>query len=196
MKTVGKSALARSTRSTHVALLRGVNVGGKNKLPMRDLAEIFNEAGALEVRTYIQSGNVVFSATDTIARKIGSTVPKLIGTRLGFAPPVVLRSADELAEVAGGNPFLRARADEAALYVGFLADTPDAVRIVGLNPNRSPGDRYELRGRDIYMHLVTGAADTKLTTAYFDSTLATISTFRNWRTVLKLLEMTRETVKT
>lgn len=172
--------------------MRGVNVGGKHKLPMRELAEIFVAAGCSDVRTHIQSGNVVFAASAAVAKRVLTVVPKKIAERFGFAPPVVLRSAQELAEVAIENPFLPGGTDAAALYVGFLADSPEPVRVARLNPERSPGDRFALRGRNIYMHLATGAADTKLTTAYFDSTLATISTFRNWRTILKLVEMTRE----
>lgn len=188
-----KSERKKSTAppAVHIALLRGVNVGGKNKLPMRELPDLFQSAGATAAQTYIQSGNVVFAANAAVARSMAEAVPKLIEDKFGFRPPIVLRSAAELEKVAAGNPYLRADADESALYVGFLADAPAAAHKSKLNPERSPGDRYELIGRDIYMHLLSGAADTKLTTAYFDSTLATTSTFRNWRTVLKLVELAR-----
>jgi uncharacterized protein (DUF1697 family) len=187
-----ESRVKRSVASAvHVALLRGVNVGGKNKLPMRELAEIFGAVGCADVRTYIQSGNVVFAASAGVVKRVSTVVPKKIREKFGFEPPVVLRSADELSQVAARNPFLRDGTDSSALYVGFLADAPERARIAKLNPDRSPGDRYALHDRNIYMHLVTGAADTKLTTAYFDSMLATTSTFRNWRTVLNLIELTR-----
>jgi uncharacterized protein (DUF1697 family) len=173
-----------------VALLRGINVGGKNKLPMADLAAMFIEAGCGDVQTYIQSGNVVFSTTPGTAKRIPQLVSKTIAERFGLRVPVVLRTADEFRQVATGNPFLKSGTDIELLFVGFLADLPDQRRIAALDPKRSPGDTYKVRGREIYMCLPNGAARTKLTVAYFDSKLGTTSTFRNWRTVLKLFDIT------
>jgi uncharacterized protein (DUF1697 family) len=174
------------------ALLRGINVGGKNLLPMKELVAMFAAAGASDVESYIQSGNVVFSAGADVAAKIPDVVGKRIEKRFGFAVPIVVRSADELAAVARGNPFLAADADFAILAVMFLADKPSARAIAALDPGRSPPDEFVVRGREIFVRCPNGFARTKLTNAWFDSKLATTSTARNWRTVLKLLEMTRE----
>lgn len=188
-----KSTASKSkTPPAYVALLRGINVGGKNKLPMAGLVAIFVETGCADVQTYIQSGNVVFSATPSTAKRIPQLVSKLIAERFGLRVPVVLRSADELRRVATGNPFLKSGTDTELLFVGFLADLPDQRRIAALDPGRSPGDSYKVRGREIYMCLPNGAARTKLTVGYFDSRLATTSTFRNWRTILKLVEITQD----
>ena len=178
--------------SAHVALLRGINVGGKNKLPMAELARIFSKAGGLEVRTYIASGNVVFLASSASAKRIPALVSKRIEQEFGLSVPVVLRTADEICAAAANNPFLKSSKDMDPLYVGFLADLPKPVHVAALDPDRSPGDTFRVLGREIYMNLVTGAAKTKLTNAWFDSRLATISTFRNWRTLLKLCEITEE----
>ena len=94
-----------------------------------------------------------------------------------------------MSQVAAGNPFLKRRADPRALHVAFLADAPDRRSAGALDRARSPGDTFELRGREIYLHLPNGVARTRLTNAYLDATLATTSTLRNWRTVLALLEM-------
>ena len=102
--------------------------------------------------------------------------------------PVVTRSAVELRRAVEGNPFLAAGADVATLHVGFLASEPKAEPVAALDPARSPPDRFEVRGREIFLCLPDGVARSKLTNAYFDSKLATTSTFRNWRTVLTLLE--------
>jgi len=176
-----------------VALLRGINVGGKNKLPMLDLAEMFTEAGCSDVRTYIQSGNVVFSVAPKSAKRLPDLVSRQIVDRFGYQVPVVLRTADEFRQVAVSNPFLKSEADVNSLHVGFLADLPDQSQIAALDPKRSPGDSFKVRGREVYLCLPNGVAKSKLTNAYFDSTLATTSTFRNWRTVLKLLELTQAT---
>jgi uncharacterized protein (DUF1697 family) len=101
----------------------------------------------------------------------------------------VLRTAAELEAVVQKNPFLVAGVGEEMLYVGFLADLPEADGIATLDGERSPPDRFAVVGREIYFQLVNGAARTKLTNAYFDSKLKTVSTMRNWRTVLKLAEL-------
>jgi uncharacterized protein (DUF1697 family) len=181
----------RHSRMTapYLALLRGINVGGKNKLPMKDLTEIFSEAGCLNVRTYIQSGNVIFSASPGLSARVPGRITTLIAKRFGFHAKVVLRTAAQLADVVSNNPFLKAGASEETLHVLFLADLPNALSIGNLNPDRSPPDVFILRGQEVYLQLPNGVARSKLTNDYFDSKLATISTGRNWRTVTKLFEL-------
>ena len=175
----------------HAALLRGINVGGKNRLPMKDLAAMFDAAGCGSVSTYIQSGNVLFEASPALARRIPALVGKAISDRFGYRVPVVLRSAVELRRIARGNPFLKAGADLDELHVVFLSDSPSAAMGRALDPDRSPPDEFALRGREIYLRCPNGYGRSKLTNAYFDSKLSTTSTVRNWRTVVKLLELSR-----
>jgi uncharacterized protein (DUF1697 family) len=174
---------------TYVALLRGINVGGKNMLPMKGLARLFEDAGCASVRTYIQSGNVLFNASPAKAGKLPALIAKGIADQFGYRVPVLLRTVDEFRETIGNNPFLQAGAPENWLHVLFLETQPDASRIAALDPDRSPGDTYSVRGREIYLQCPNGVGNTKLTNTYFDSKLATISTGRNWRTVLKLFEL-------
>ena len=174
-----------------LALLRGINVGGKNKLRMKDLAEMFLKAGCTDVRTFIQSGNVLFNAPAKVAKQIAQTIPEQIEKRFGHRPPFVIRTAEQLAVVAASNPFLQPGAGERMLHVMFLADAPDPARVKDLDPARSSPDAFVVRGADIYLCLPNGVARTKLTNAYFDSKLATVSTIRNWRTVTTLLELMR-----
>jgi len=173
----------------HVALLRGINVGGKHSLPMKQLAAMFAAAGCSGVRTYIQSGNVVFAASPALAARIPALVTASIKGQFGFDAPITIRSADELKAIAKGNPFLRAGADPAALHIAFLADRPGKNAIASLDPHRSPPDKFVVRGREIYLHCPNGMGRSKLTNQYFDSRLATTSTARNWRTVLTLIEL-------
>ena len=175
----------------HVALLRGINVGGKNSLPMKDLVRMFEAAGCTSVRTYIQSGNVVFHAPKGAAG-LGERVTAAIEKQFGYLVPVVLRTSDELRKVIRTNPFLKDGIDQKWLHVYFLAGTADAKSIAGLDANRSTPDVFEVRGREIYLHLPNGMGRTKLTNAYFDSKLSTVCTARNWATVLKLSEMMEE----
>ncbi|MBC8108683.1 MAG: DUF1697 domain-containing protein [Anaerolineae bacterium] len=174
---------------THVALLRGINVGGKNMLPMKDLAKFCTGAGCTAVQTYIQSGNVMFRADAACAKQMPAAVEAMIEKRFGFRPPVVVRTAKELRQVVNSNPFFQDGPDTTPLFVGFLSSRPTARAVATLDSNRSPGDAYRVVGREIYMNLGNGAARMKLTTAYFDLKLSATSTFRNWRTVLALVEM-------
>jgi uncharacterized protein (DUF1697 family) len=174
---------------TWVGLLRGINVGGKNLLPMTDLTRLFEAAGCAGVQTYIQSGNVLFTASRARAEKLPGLIASGIADRFGYRVPVLLRTAAELGETIRQNPFLEAGAPENRLHVLFLANQPDAGRVAALDPLRSPPDAYAVRGREIYLQCPNGVGRTKLTNAYFDSGLATISTGRNWRTVLKLFEL-------
>lgn len=178
--------------SKHLALLRGINVGGKNKLPMTDLVRIFRECGCERVRNYIQSGNILFDAEPDVLAGLASRVETHVSDEFGFRPPVVLRTEPALASVVAGNPFLAEGAAPDALHVYFLAGLADPDRIGGLDPDRSPPDRFAVRGGEVFLHLPDGMARTRLTNAYFDSKLATTSTARNWRTVGKLLDMMRE----
>lgn len=169
----------------HVALLRGINLGGKNSVAMKDLAALFTAAGCRDVATYIQSGNVIFSAPASVLKKLPATVSNAFGV------PAVVRSHDELASAVRGNPYLAEGIDPKWLHMVFLARVPPPAAVAALDPDRSPPGRFHVKGQDIYLHLPTGVGKTRITNAWIDSKLSTLSTIRNWNTVLKLLELTR-----
>jgi uncharacterized protein (DUF1697 family) len=174
---------------TYVALLRGINVGGKNLLPMKHLAGLFAGAGCGAVRTYIQSGNVIFDVSPAEAERLPVLIAGRIEHQFGYRTPVLLRTTAQLAETIRNNPFLQAGAPEAWLHVLFLASQPNPSHVTALDPHRSPPDAYAVCGREIYLQCPNGVGNTKLTNTWFDSKLATVSTGRNWRTVLKLFEL-------
>ena len=174
---------------TFVALLRGINVGGKNKLPMKDLVAMFERAGCVTTRHYIQSGNVVFAAAPALAATIPAVVAAAIEKGFGLRVPVVVRSEKELRAVVAGNPFLDTGVDPDALHVMFLAAQPSKAAVSALDPERSPPDQFVVKGREVYLACPNGVGRTKLSNAWFDTKLGTISTARNWRTVLKLVAM-------
>ncbi|HMD48740.1 MAG TPA: DUF1697 domain-containing protein [Bryobacteraceae bacterium] len=173
---------------THLALLRGINVGGKNILPMKDLAQMFSDAGCSNVRTYIQSGNVIFDTRGS-APKIAAAITTEIEKRFGYRVPLVLRTSEQLLQAIRANPFLPTVADQRWLHVYFLAHLPNAAAIAALDPARSAPDAFHVVGQEIYLHVPNGMGRTKLTNAYFDAKLSTTSTARNWATALKLSEM-------
>ena len=177
-------------RGAYVALLRGVNVGGRNRLPMLTLKRIFAQAGCANVETFIQSGNVVFEADGAIAAALPTAAPLAIERLAGFVAPVVVRSALAMRRIVEGNPFPRgAEADQ--LYVMCLANIPTAAAVAALDKMRSHPDEFEVRGADIYLRLINGMARTKLTNSWFDRALETVGTARNWRTTSRLEELVR-----
>ena len=156
---------------------------------MDELAHLFERAGCASVRTYIQSGNVVFAAAPSIALGARESVAATVSARMGTGIPIVLRSVGDLARVVGENPFVGESQDPRALHVGFLPGRPLPDRVSSLDPERSPPDEFVVRGREIYLRLPNGVSRTRLTVSYLERVLATPATFRNWRTVVNLLKM-------
>ena len=179
--------VTENVRPGYVALLRAVNVGGRNKLPMAPLRAALEEAGFSNVSTVLQSGNVLLDA-DAPEAEVARRVEKLIADEFGLQIGVVVRSAAELEEVASHNPFLAADAagDPAALYVVFLADAPAPAAIALIDPDRSPPDVVVVSGREAYLSYTNGSGRTRLTLDYLERRLGTAGTTRNWRTVLRL----------
>src|SRR5580658_3983470 len=151
----------KRTGETYVALLRGINVGGKNMLPMADLVKMFERAGCARVRHYIQSGNVLFDADAKTAANVHEVVRADIEKRFGFRTPIVLRAAGEIAKVAAKHPLLLPDVDPVSLHVMFLADAPGKSAIAVLDSARSPPDSFVVKGREIFLCYPNGAGRSK-----------------------------------
>lgn len=186
VRSAPRPAPTRRPAATHVVLLRGVNVGGKNRLPMATLTGLLEAAGGQGVATYLQSGNAVLAVTAAVARRLPAEVERRIEAALGLRVPVVVRTVEEFREVVRRNPFPGAARTPRHHHVAFLAGAPSAAAVAALDPARSPPDAFEVQGREVYLSLPNGAAGTRLTNDYLDRTLGTVSTLRNWRTVLAL----------
>jgi uncharacterized protein (DUF1697 family) len=183
------SGAKSEVRGRAIALLRGINLAAHKRMAMKDLVAVFEKCGCTEVTTYIQSGNVAFTAP---AGGIdAATIEAQIAKRFGFEAPVVLRTAEEMEAVIAANPYPRCDPEKDRPHVSFLADVPRAENVALLDPMRSPGDSFTVLGREVYLLFPTGLANNKLTSQYFDSRLKTVGTARNWRTVLALAEMVR-----
>jgi uncharacterized protein (DUF1697 family) len=179
-----------STPRTFVALLRGINLAGRNRVPMRELRSSLESLGLEDVVTYIQSGNVVFRSRSGGVQQLTGGIERRIVETFGIEVVVLLRTPAELAKVAAGNPFLRGGADPAKLHVVFLSGRPAKKDAARLDPERSPPDELRLEGREIYLHLPNGFGRSKLTVDYFERRLGVAATARNWRTVTKLVALT------
>jgi uncharacterized protein (DUF1697 family) len=173
----------------YIGLLRGINVGGKNRLPMARLREIFADCGAEEITTYIQSGNVVFTSSAKAAASILEQVSERLAAELGLRIPIVLRSADELRRALDAHPFEDRGVPEKFRSIMFLERKPTAAQRRSLDPECVAGEEWEVIGGEVHLCYPAGSARSKLTNTLFDRRLETISTTRNLRTVRKLIEL-------
>lgn len=177
-------------REKWAALVRGVNVTGANKLPMKAWREVLeDDLGLTEVETYLQSGNAVFRAPagkpEALAKKVGASLEERFG--LQVAATVVTASA--LRTVQATNPFVARAAEPTHLHTCFLIDEPDGKALKALAPPPGVGELHVGPGV-IYLYLPEGMGRAKLNAAYLEKKLRVPVTARNWRTVAALVELT------
>lgn len=175
---------------TYIALFRGINVGGNNSLPMKELVAALEALGARGIRTYIQSGNAVLDSDEEDAARLCARISSAIQQRRGFAPQVLLLTREDLARAIQENPFPEAATDHKALHAGFLAATPKTPDLAALEALRSASERFVLRGAVFYLHAPDGVGRSKLA-AKAEKLLGVPMTSRNWQTVCKVLELAK-----
>jgi uncharacterized protein (DUF1697 family) len=173
-----------------VIMLRGINLGPTRRVPMADLRALFGEAGYEDVRTYVQSGNVVLESAAT-PTELEREAAKLISDRFGFDVPVVVRTARELAAVVELNPLGDVADNPKRYQVSFLSAKPHAEVVKALQAAAVEPERVAFHGREIYAWHPDGVARSKLWNALAAKGLGAgvTATARNWTTVTTLLEM-------
>jgi len=173
-----------------ISLLRGVNVGGHNKIKMEELRELYESLGLRHAQTYVQSGNVVFSTDARDFTRLSKRIADAIEERFAFRPGVILRTAADLRAVIAANPFAARRdLDPSKLLVQFLASEPPADVREGVLRIESEPEELRMAGRELYIYYPNGMARPKVAWASIERILQTPCTGRNWNTVRKLLEM-------
>ena len=181
--------------SAYVALLRGINVSGKHKIPMAELRSTCAEAGCEGVSTYIQSGNVVFTSNMT-SQALEKGLEKAIEQAFDFTVPVIVRTASSWQRYVTGNPFPSEAKREANWVLLCLSKhPPKATAASDLQQRATQGERVVKRGDAIWIHYASGIARSKLSPTVLDRHMASSVTTRNWRTVLKLDEMLLELMR-
>ena len=175
--------------ATWIALLRGVG-GGIRSLPMRELAKQLESIGLKNVRTYITTGNVVFSSTRAPAR-LETDIEGCIEKKFGFHSNTFVLSVDELRRAPKDNPYPQADATPKLLHLFFLSEPPQAPKLDVMNELKTKSEQFAFKGKVFYFYTPDGFGISKLATRV-DRLLGVETTARNWRTVGKLLEMTRE----
>jgi uncharacterized protein (DUF1697 family) len=174
---------------SYVAMLRGINVSGSKPVKMEALRASFEALGFKNVRTYVQSGNVVFDAKERAAAPLGPKIVERIKRDFGFDVPVLVLGAAELGKVVDENPFLKQRGQEidvTKLHVTFLAGPPAAAGLKRMEGVSSGRDAFRCHGTSIYLHCPDGYGNTKLSNNAFERALGAAATTRNWKTVTTL----------
>ncbi len=174
--------------TTHVALLRGINLGARNKMSMADLRALFADLGFEEVTTYVQSGNVVFK-TSLAESDVIQAVEGQITRRLRLSVTVLVRTKAQLARVLASNPYAGGKREPAKLHVTFLADRPSRARVRELEAQAFEPDEFHVVGREVYLHCPNGYGKSKLSNAFLEKQLGVAATTRSWKTVTKLGEL-------
>lgn len=176
--------------TTYIALFRGINVGGNNRLPMKALTQVLERNGCVDVRTYIQSGNVILSTAETDAGRLATRLQAAVAKSHGFAPRVLLLTRRDLERAAAANPFPEADAFPKSLHLFFLTEPPPKPNLEALDALKTTTERYLLKGKVFYLHTPDGFGRSKLAERA-ERLLGVDATARNWRTVTTLLEMAR-----
>jgi uncharacterized protein (DUF1697 family) len=177
--------------ASYVALLRGINVGGHNRISMPDLCELVTTTGAEDVRTYVQSGNVVLRSSHKPA-DAGQAIEKAIKKELGLDVAVMVRTDKQLAKVVAANPFPE-QSDHKRLLVMFLAGKPSAANVKQLaEAAAGKPEEFEVLGQEVYMHYPEGYGRSKLGGVFVEKKIGVAGTARNWKSVTTLAEMAAE----
>jgi uncharacterized protein (DUF1697 family) len=175
---------------THLALLRGINVSGQKLIKMEDLRKLMETAGFENVKTYIQSGNIIFESRESNKAKISAMIKKLISDHYGFDVSILMLNHANLEKAIANNPFLREKdIDLKQVYVTFLSESPVEEHIEKFKTSNIEKDIAIILGDVMYLKYFISAGTTKLTNALIENRLKVVATTRNWNTTLKLMEL-------
>ena len=177
--------------NTYIALFRGINVLGKNSLPMKELVALLENLGLKNVRTYIQSGNAVFQTAEKSPSQLAKQLTAEIKKHHGFEPHVLLLGREAIDTAIANNPFPEAEANPTSLHLGFLASPPKTPDLEKLNSIKKASERFRLGDTLFYLHAPEGFGKSKVA-ASAEKLLGVPMTFRNWRTVCRIRELAGE----
>lgn len=179
----------------YTALLRGINVGGKNIIKMAELKKVFEDIGLIEVKTYIQSGNVLFKSNEK-EEQLRNKIEQGIEKTFGFSVTVILRTLKELEWIIQNCPFseeevLKAQSISVgeSLYVALLLHSPSQEKINLLNSYRSESDDFKIEGREVFLLMHNSIRNSKVASNLHK--LDVPATVRNWKTMNKLYELAK-----
>jgi uncharacterized protein (DUF1697 family) len=182
---------------TFISILRGINVSGQKKILMAELKVLYESLGFKEVKTYIQSGNVIFSLEDeksSTDQELARKIEKAIAEKYNFQVPVLVRTVDEMKNTLAENPFIKENKDIETdkLHVTFLAEEPVKANLEAIKTLDYLPDRFIISGKEVFLYIPDKYGETKLSNKFFETKLKVSATTRNWNTVNKLVELAGE----
>jgi uncharacterized protein (DUF1697 family) len=173
----------------YIALIRGINVGGKS-MPMEALRALLLKLGYSDAKTYIQSGNAVFTAPGKDGRKIASSIEAAIAKAFGYEAAVIVRGLEEWRALLKANPYAKRKlAEGERLFITFLEEPPAKAAAAKLEAVQDPKDEVKVRGSEAYLLVRGSYGESNLSNAFVEKQLGVRATTRNMPTALKLLEM-------
>lgn len=175
---------------TYIALLRGINVGGHRKVPMAELKTLLTHRGLLDVRTYIQSGNVVFRSTEDSTKALEKLIKDAISDHFGFDVSVLVKTPEQLKRIFEDCPFKQAQKEQS--YFAILSDVPSKDLVAIASEKVYADEFYHILNDCIYFYAKNGYGNAKFNLNYFEKNLQVSATARNYKTMLKLLSMSTE----
>ena len=176
---------------TYIALFRGINVGGNNILPMKELAALLENLGSHNVKTYIQSGNAVFRHKVENAAQLSSRISAAIKESHGFEPRVLLLDLVEMEKAIASNPFPEAESEPKSLHLYFLASRPENPDLKTLESIKQDNEQFKLIDKVFYLHAPDGIGRSKVAERA-EKALGVAVTARNWRSVCKIMAMAKQ----
>lgn len=177
---------------TYISLLRGINIGGHKKIKMDSLRDGFSSLGYTNIKTYIQSGNILFCSKEEDKTKLEREISSMIMDKYGFDVPVLVLNSDDLNEVITNNPFANSiNHKKEFIHITFISNEVKEINYKEIESKKESEDEYKIINKAIYLYLPKGYGNTKIHSNFFEKLLKTQATTRNWKTCLELLEMSK-----
>lgn len=182
--------------TTYISILRGINVGGHNKIKMEELQQMIAGLGFQRVQTYIQSGNIIFQYKKQKPTLLEKKIAAAIENHFGFNVPVIVMEAISLKEIIDNNPFLKDKTKDASLlHITFLSAEPVKENFDKIKREQFLPDEIQWLGKAVYLYLPNKYSNTKLTNNFLETKLNVTATTRNWKTVNELLNIVLKSAK-
>ncbi len=177
-------------KNKHLALLRGINVSGKNLIKMKDFQVLLQENGFINVTTYIQSGNIIFESQLSDIKEIENKISQLIKKEYGFDVPIIVLTLTDLENLIEYNPFAaEANEEPTKVLISFFRDLPSPKLIDELKSREYETEKFKFEKKYAYLHCMNGYGKAKINNNFLENKLKVIATTRNWKTILKLFEI-------
>lgn len=178
--------------TTYISMLRGINVSGQKLIKMEALRKLYENLGFINVITYLQSGNVIFTNKDQDPDKLGQIIRREIQKNFGFEVPVIVLTVDKLKQIIDHNPFINdSNKDQSSLYVTFLLSKPDQFDAKVIVDKKQDMEEIIFSDNAVYMYCPDGYGRTKLSNNFFEAKLKVDATTRNWKTTNELYKIVK-----